>query len=251
VGFFRPHTPFVAPKKYFDLYPLEKITLPEIPKDLEFRFLKAALIARKPEQETMTDRQRKEAIQGYYAAISFLDAQVGKVIDSLNALGLANDTLIVFVSDHGYHLGEKSLWQKRTLFDQAGRVPLIFAGRGVPTQGGVSPRNVELVDLYPTIADLSGLPLDPEADGVSLRPLLNDPRAAWDRPAYTEMVNFGFRGQSVRTGKWRFSIWNRGQQGLELYDIINDPDEMNNRAGDPRLAGVLEDMGRLAAKFAP
>lgn len=249
VGFYRPHTPYVAPKKYFDGYPLEKIALPSRSRE---GAPGPAFGSALPVQETMTDAQRREAIQAYYASTTFMDAQVGKLLDALDRLKLAENTLVVFSSDHGYHLGERGLWQKQSLFEESARVPLLVYHPGARGNGQASARTVELVDLYPTLADLCGLAA-PGAEGKSLRPLLDDPKAAWEKPALTQVRRGGrntpiFMGRSVRTERWRYTEWDGGKRGAELCDHDADPREWNNLAADPRFADTKKDLARWLPK---
>lgn len=247
-GFFRPHTPYVAPKKYFELYPLDKIKLPNAPENVKELFPAPALTIRK-DHEAMTDLQRRQAIQAYLASISFMDAQVGLVLDALDRLKLRDKTIIVFQSDHGYHLGEKRLWQKMTLFEECARVPLIIAAPGM-AHGKTCSRIVELVNLYPTLTDLCGIKPTVKLDGLSMRSLLVNPAAPWAHPALTQQqrgapqgtfdtgkkpATTGFMGYSLRTDRWRYTEWDEGKKGLELYDHFNDPQEMKNLASDPSL----------------
>jgi uncharacterized sulfatase len=217
-GFYRPHCPFIAPAKYFDMYPLDKIAAPRFSPDQTAALPPAALWTKPPNWGVAEEGQRR-AIQAYYASISFLDANVGRVLDALTRLGLAERTVIVFVSDHGYHLGELGQWMKQSLFERSARNPLIVAGPGVSR--GPSPRVVELLDVYPTLADLAGLPAPAGLQGRSLRPLLKDPKARWDHPAFTQVrrggANDRFMGYTVRTEKWRYIEWDEGRQGKQLY----------------------------------
>jgi uncharacterized sulfatase len=207
----------------------------------------------KKEEEAMTDTQRKEAMQAYFAATSFMDAQLGRVVDALERLKLADKTIVVFISDHGYHMYEHQLWQKMTIFENAAHVPMVIAVPG-KTAGKTSTRIVELVDLYPTLADLAGVAPPAKLDGVSLRPLIENPEAAWDKPALTQVTRTRpkpaagqaaktgpIMGYSLRTEKWRFTQWDGGERGMELYDEEHDPKELNN------LAKSLEDKDTLAA----
>lgn len=240
VGFYRPHTPFVAPHRYFDLYPLDEIRVPEVPDDIHQRHPELAF-QRKPEQEKMTERQKRECIQAYYASISFMDAQLGRLLNALERLELADNTLVVFTSDHGYHMGEKGMWQKMSLFEGSARVPLVIA---VPGQEGgrYCRRTVELIDLHATLAELCGLDAPQEQDGVSLVPLLDDPATAWDRPAFTQVHRPPRQsrvGRSIRTERWRYTEWEEGRSGRELYDYDNDPDETTNLADDPAHAETV------------
>ncbi len=250
VGFFRPHTPFVAPKKYFDLYPLDKIAVPQAP-DPRTNQPAAAYLSAKEEELAMSDRTRKEVIQSYYASTTFMDAQVGRVVDALDRLGLADKTVIVFTSDHGFHMGEHGLWQKLSLFENSSRVPLIIVPPKAKQNGKSSPRTVELIDLYPTLTDLCGLPAPGYLDGVSLKPLLENPRATWKRPAYTQLLRKDFHGHSVRTERWRYTEWDNGKQGVELYDEEKDPYEKMNLSGNPKYAGVVEEMKALLERNWP
>jgi len=250
VGFYRPHTPFVAPKKYFDLYPLDEIDPLPFPEVWEPA---AAFAQAKPEQRTMTDRQRKEATQAYYASITFLDAQVGRVIDALEPLGLSDNTVVAFTSDHGYHLGEHGLWQKRSLFEESARVPLLLSAPGMTTQGQSTNSLAELVDLYPTFADCCGLPIPDHVSGVSLKPLLKNPSAHTKDVALTmdtrrmseNGVRVEFKGYSVRRDRWRYTEWDGGERGAELYDHTNDPTEHVNLIDDDAYSGIAREMKRL------
>ena len=157
----------------------------------------------------MTDNQRREAIQAYFASTTFMDAQVGRVLDALDRLKLTEKTIVVFHSDHGYHLGEKHLWQKMTLFEESTRVPLIISVPGNPANGKASRRTVELVDLHRTLADVCGLSPDTATEGASLKPLIENPEAEWTKPARTQIVRGGANnqvvGRSLRTEKWRYT----------------------------------------------
>jgi len=158
VGFYKPHCPFIAPKKYFDLYPMEKIQVPDVTADSVKSVPKPALASTSPWPAFgVTTDQARECKQAYYAAISFVDAQIGRVLDAMGRLKLWDNTVVVFWSDHGYHLGEHGLWMKQSLFEGSARVPMIIAAPGARGGGKVSLRTVELLDLYPTLADLAGL----------------------------------------------------------------------------------------------
>jgi iduronate 2-sulfatase len=243
VGFFRPHTPYVAPKKYFDQFPLESIPLPSSPDNLRERFPGPALASIRNEEEAMSDDQRGQAIQAYYAATSFMDAQVGRLLDALDRLKLTDKTIVVFHSDHGYHLGEKRLWQKMTLFEESARVPLIISVPGDLPKATGCRRTVELVDLHRTLAELCGLTVSGAVQGVSMKRLIENPSAEWTKPARTQIVRGGAKnaisGRTLRTERWRYTEWNDGKQGIELYDHQQDPNEMTNLALDPQQESTL------------
>ncbi len=255
-GFYRPHCPFIAPKKYFDLYPLDKITLPNEPPD-HFKNAPDAAFWTKPLYWGLNEQQRREAIQAYYASITFMDAQVGRLLDALERLKLVDNTVIVFWSDHGYLLTEHGQWMKQSLFEESARVPLIIAAPGAKAKGRATNRTVELLDIYPTLAELCSLPAPAKLEGRSLRPLLDAPRAKWDKPAYTQVLRGGqdnrFMGRSVRTERWRYTEWDEGRQGVELYDHDKDPGEHRNLANDSTYAKTIEELRRLlrAAQKAP
>jgi uncharacterized sulfatase len=247
-GFYRPHCPFIAPRKYFDLYPLDRIAAPPFSPEEWVTIPAAALSVSRPHFGVSVQAQR-EAIQAYYASISFLDANVGRLLDALERLGLAGNTIIVFWSDHGYLLGQHGQWMKMTLFEGSARNPLIIAGPGVAA-GKVSRRPVELVDLYPTVADLAKLSDVPKnLAGRSLRPLLTNPKGAWDKPALTQVRRGAgenaFMGYSVRTERYRYTEWDEGRKGAELYDYTRDPNELRNLAGDSKYAKTVETLKRL------
>ncbi len=262
VGFFRPHTPYVAPKDpYFGYYPRDKMrVVPDVKAD-QADIPAAGLASYKREQDNMTDDLRREALQAYYASISFMDAQVGRVVDALDRLGLADKTIIVFTSDHGYHTGEHGLWQKQSLFEESARVPLLIVAPGVTRANTVARSPVSHVDLYPTLTELAGVTPPAGLQGQSLVPLLRDPAAAGRGWALTQ-VNRGaaagagkgkakaatakaapagarISGYSLRTPRWRYTEWDEGRQGRELYDHESDPRELTNLATAPAHAATV------------
>ncbi len=190
-------------------------------------------------------REGREFRRAYYACISFMDAQVGKVLDALERLRLAGNTVVILFGDHGLHLGEHGWWNKVTLFERSARVPLIIAGPPVAHAGQACRRTVELVDLYPTLMELNGLPAPQGLEGRSLAPLLKDPAARWDKPGYTVVTRAGKLGRSVRTERHRYTEWDEGRLGVELYDHDNDPNEFLNLATDPRYTAARAAMQRL------
>ena len=229
VGFHLPHVPIYASKRWFDLYPLEEIDLPAmIPSDREDLpeiAKQLTLNPTAPRHEWMEEnRQARRAVQAYLATISFVDHLVGMLIAGLEQSGEADHTLVVLWSDHGFHLGEKLRWAKRTLWEETTRVPLVFAGPGV-VPGGNCAQPVGLIDVYPTLLDLCGLPPREDLEGTTLRPLLENPQAAWQRPA---LCTFGPNNHSLRSQRYRFTQYADGSQ--ELYDHQTDPNEWNNLA---------------------
>src|SRR5690606_37901498 len=252
VGFFRPHTPFVAPKKYFDLYPIDQIKLPE---ERDDDWDNKPTVAR---SSTVADygleiHQRKEITQAYYASISFMDAQVGKLLDKLDELKLSDNTIIVFWSDHGYALGQHGLWQKQTLFEHTARVPLLISVPGYPTAKRTL-SSVELIDLYPTLADLAHLPAPNGLQGKSLVKVLQNPDLAIAAPAYTQIdknarqrawygnLKKDYLGRSVRYKQWRYTEWNGGEDGIELYNYETDPNEFFNLATDAAYKEIVAEL---------
>ena len=256
VGFFQPHVPCVAPKKYFDMYPLDKIELPKQPAKGREGFPPVAFTVNPPNYG-LSEQQQKEMIRAYYAAVTFMDAQVGLVLDALERLGLADDTIVVLFGDHGWQLGEHGLWQKMCLFEESVRVPLIISAPGSKAPGQPCGRPVELLDLYPTLAYLCALKAPKNLDGVSLRPLLDDPSKAGRKAAYSQVSRGNTKkgkaimGYSVRTERWRYTEWDGGAKGKELYDHDADPHELRNLASDPQHARVVEDMKGLLREIRP
>ena len=250
VGFVKPHSPPTAPKKFFDLYDSDKIPLPPdfAPRpaappgfpDLSISKRNADLFIGRD----ASPQEAREMIRAYYASTSFMDAQVGRVIEALDRLGLRQNTIIVFWGDHGYHLGEKGKWSKAySLFDIALRVPLIFAVPGGKPQ--VSPRTVQLLDIYPTLADLCGLPRPRGNEGRSFKQLLHKPNASWNHSAFSVTLFQGKLGKSVRTERWHFVEWDDGKAGSMLFENTRDPYELKNLASDPAYAKTVQEMKDL------
>lgn len=238
-GFFRPHSPFIAPKKYFDLYPIEELRLPYAPDGDRDDIPTAAFAHNNPIPNYNIEKPHLlKGLQAYLACVSFIDAQVGRMLAELDRLGLAENTIVVFWSDHGYHLGEHhGVWQKRTMFEEGTRAPLIIRAPGAKGNGQSCPRIVELVDIYPTITDLAGFPLEKNLAGRSLLPLLNDPLTDWNGVAISQILRPAdsrlkapVMGRSVRTHRWRYTEWAEGQEGTELYDHATDSQEFHNLA---------------------
>jgi iduronate 2-sulfatase len=243
-GFHRPHDPFVAPKKYFDLYPVGSLPLYHDPADMT-RALPLAMPGGKFAEafDAFTDEERAEFQRGYYAGVSFTDAQVGRLMDTLDRLKLWESTVVILAGDNGYHHNERGWWNKNTLFERSCRVPLIVCAPGAQA-GQVCHSLVELVDLYPTVIDYCGVSASHELAGQSLRPLLVDPTSPGKAAAFTLVVrDKGRYGQSIRTDRWRYTRWSDGTS--ELYDELNDPQETHDLSGNPRHADEIASLGKL------
>lgn len=258
VGFFRPHTPYVAPKKYFDLYPIETLRLPYSPEGDRDDIPMAAFAHNCPiPNYDLDEATLLRATQAYYACVSFVDAQVGRLLDALDEIGIADRTIVVFWSDHGYHLGEHhGVWQKRTLFEQGARAPLIIqvpssliSKSGKAGGVGLCRRVVEFLDIYPTLTDLAGIEAPVGLEGRSLRSLIANPVADWEGFAVTQVLRPAddrlsepVMGCSIRTQRYRYTEWGEGRYGVELYDHHADPNEFDNLAIDPdaRSIAVIE-----------
>ncbi|MEO0452506.1 MAG: sulfatase [Verrucomicrobiota bacterium] len=272
VGFARPHTPLYAPKKFFDMYPIESITLPPT---LEGDLDDCAEALRKRWVRSYDNFDKiielggedlwKEWLQAYLACVSFVDHQLGTVLDALEKSPHADNTIIVFTSDHGYHIGEKGAKQKWHLWEESTRVPYFIHLPGGKGNGKDCPHPVTTIDLYPTLADLCGLPLDPNTDrsgialdGHSLRPFLADPLTKqWSGPSVAYMaVGKSFQDakgwglephHSVRSERYRYTLCQNGEE--ELYDHENDPHEWTNLAADPEYAEVKKDLKASLVKL--
>lgn len=250
-GFMKPHDPFIAPKKYFDLYPTAALKIWRDPKDLSpapaqavgFGALGVAFAK-------FTDPDWQELLRAYCAGTSFMDAQLGRVLDALDKNNLWDKTLVIFVGDHGYHTGERNWWNKATLFERSCRAPLVIAAPGL--KGGQTTRSlVEFVDLYPTVADYCGLKMPHTAAGTSLKTVLTNPTASIKDAAFT-LVTHGSKvhGQSVRTARWRFTLWSDGQ--TELYDHDADLEENHNVAKvNPAVVAQLESRLKTLPPYKP
>ncbi len=243
-GFFRPHRPFIAPKAYFELYPLDQIEVPYAPKNDRKDIPSAAFAHNCPVPHYGLDELTlKKSIQAYYACVSFVDAQIGRLLTALDELGLRENTIVIVWSDHGYHLGEHGgAWQKRTLFEECAAAPLIIRAPGRAGNGQACQRVVEFVDIYPTLIELAGLtyPTEQSQEGASLVPLLDQPTRQWDSSAITQVLrppDSRFKepimGCSIRTEHWRYTEWGEGKHGRELYDHQKDPGEFHNLAHQP------------------
>lgn len=247
VGLRRPHPPFRAPRADFRRYKLgslpsewDDLPGPDVPPEAIPNPSTARIL------ETLSLRDRRELMRGYHAAATFGDRQLGLLLDALDRLDLWSSTLVVVVSDHGYHLGEHGWWGKNTLYEESLRVPLMISAPRPAVAGKVSSRPVELLDLYPTLADLAGLEPPRGLEGRSLRPLLKNPDRSWF-PAFSEESRSGRIARSVRDGDFRYTEWGPNPDEVELYDLAHDPRQRVNLAGDPshaatqeRLAGLLD-----------
>ncbi len=257
VGFIRPHLPFVAPKKYWDLYDPAKIQLAPNPfratNSPEYAVLFGGELRSYDSvpKEHIPDDLARQMKHGYYAAVSYMDAQVGKVINELDRLGLRDNTIIVLWGDHGWKLGEHDAWCKHSNVENDTCAPLIVSVPHMKTAGQRTDALVEFVDVYPTLAQLAGLPLPAQLEGVSFRPVLDDTKRSWKTAAFSQYPRpvgaERLMGYSMRTDRYRFTLWvNRNDHSkvnaLELYDHQTDPQENDNIAGKPENAALVKDL---------
>ncbi|MEZ6121632.1 MAG: sulfatase [Planctomycetaceae bacterium] len=243
-GIYRPHMPWSVPKKYFDLHPLADIQLPPHRDDDLNDIPEVGIRTAKPtgDHKAIVDAGAwKEAVQAYLAAISYADAQLGRLLDAFDKSSAKDNTIIVLWGDHGWHLGEKQHWRKFALWEEATRAPLIWVAPGVTARGQICERTVDFLSIYPTLCDLTGVPLPTHLDGRSIRILLANPQAEWDQPALT---THGHNRHAVRSERWRYIRYEDGSE--ELYDHDADPYEWDNLAGRTELADVKQ---QLAAAF--
>jgi arylsulfatase A-like enzyme len=257
-GFSKPHSPLIAPKQFFDLYDVKTIGLPP-----DFASIPMVLIgfpagAIRPVngdlfmERSASPEEARAMIRAYLACVSYVDWNVGRVLAELDRQGLRENTIIVFWSDHGYQLGEKGKWSKAgSLWEQGARVPFIILDPRIKGNGRTSPRVVELLDIYPTLVDLCGLPKPDGLEGVSLKPLLDNPYAEWDRPAYTVWNEHGkgITGVAVRTERWRYAEFFGRGAGAFLTDPINDPKELKNLVYNPEYRNVVAELHKLASDY--
>ena len=260
VGFYKPHLPFYAPKRYYELYKDEDFSLPSsssLPNGIPTiaRIISEGIREYQdvPDTGAFSDAKTLELIRAYAASVSYMDAQVGRVLDQLDALRLTERTVIVFVSDHGFHLGEHGKWRKKTLFEISLRSPLIIS---VPDQthlGVQTDALAELVDIYPTLCDACQLPIPSQLEGLSLLPVISQPTRPWKTAAFSQIERVGVMGRSIRTERHRYSEWgHNGRSGRELYDYYTDPDETTNIAGLPENAELVADLSQqLRAGWKP
>lgn len=245
LGFVRPHTPFVAPSRFFDMYPLDEIELIHNPPD-DLDDIPAPAKNLRPflwHQMGMSEENQRISLRGYYASVSFMDEQVGRVLDELDRLEIADRTVVVFFGDHGWHLGEHTHWQKMSLMEESVRAPLIISAPGARGAGRSTKALAEFVDFYPTLAELAGLTPPSNLEGVSLVPVLDDPTASVKDAAFSQ-VQWEDRifGRTVRTDRYRYIRWEGDGGGEELYDHEKDPREFTNLAPVPEHSTILEQM---------
>jgi len=245
-GLFRPHLPWYVPKKYFDPFPLEKVTLPKVNKDDLDDVPEIGRKIARPQGDhakVLRTNNWRKAVRGYLASMAFADACLARVLEALDAGPYAKDTIIVLWGDHGWHLGEKLHWRKFALWEEATRCPLMIVAPGVTKPGGVCHRPVSLLDIYPTLIDLCGLRPNAALEGVSLLGLLKNPAAAWDRPG---LCTYGRNNHALRTQRWRYIRYRDGSE--ELYDHTADEMEWTNLAGQKKYDDVKKQLARWFPK---
>lgn len=255
-GFTKPHSPPTAPQRFLDLYDASKITLPASfgPRAAAPVGFPAASITPNGDlfiQRDATPDEAREVIKAYWASISWTDWNVGRVLAELDRLHLRDKTIVLFWGDHGYHLGEMGKWSKHgSLYELGTRVPLIVSAPGAKANGRAVTAPVQSLDLYPTLCELCGLSVPSGLEGHSLTPLLNDPNARWDHPAYSFAGNAKNFGVAVRTARYRYAEWNGGEGGAMLIDEVHDPHETRNLIDDPQYQSVKAELSALAKRFA-
>ena len=241
VGFYRPHVPMFATKKWFDMHPKDKIKLPAVPsddlKDLsQYAIDLTNLEHVSPTHEWVTGAgQWEHAVQSYLASVTFADHCLGLVLDALEKSKYADNTIIALFSDHGFHLGEKERWAKRSLWEDGTRVPVVVVAPGHKASQKTN-RPAELLDIFPTLLELAGLPKDETQEGQSLVPLMKNPKREWKHPAIT---SFGLGNYSIRSTNYRFIQYFDGSR--ELYDLRDDPHEWKNLIENPKMPQVIQE----------
>jgi arylsulfatase A-like enzyme len=249
VGLYRPHAPWYVPKSYFDLFPIESIQLPQVRED-DLSDLPAMALGQEKPGRHHADIVRlgkwRDAVRAYLANVAFCDAMLGRLLDALEAGPHAEKTIVVFTSDHGWYLGEKQMWHKGHLWEAATRVPLCVVAPGITRPNTVSAEPISLVDLYPTLCELTRTQAPGHLDGVSFLPLLKDPANKSPRPAITVMGDRQRASYAARTDRWRYIRYADG--GEELYDHDNDPQEWTNLAADPSLLALRQNIASFFPK---
>ncbi|HEX3657967.1 MAG TPA: sulfatase [Pirellulales bacterium] len=249
-GLHKPHMAWNVPRKYYDMFPLESIQLPKVLETDLDDVPPAGVKMAAPQGDhakMLASGRWKEAVRGYLAAGAFCDAMIGRLMAGFDKSPYKDNTIIVFWGDHGWHLGEKQHWRKFALWEEATRAPLFFTVPGMTKPNSVSPRTVDFMSIYPTLCELCGLDVPSHVEGVSIKPLLADPQAAWDRPALT---THGYQNHAVRSEKWRYIRYADG--GEELYDELQDPQEWTNLARKPEYAATKSELAHwLPTKNVP
>ncbi len=247
-GFRLPHLPYIAPAGYLAMYPEETMPLPKEPQGHAAKMPPLSLMY-DPASKPNSQQEMRAAMAAYFACISTMDAQVGVLLDAMERNKLWDSTIVVFMSDHGYHLGEHDgMWHKGSIMEESSRGPLIVAAPGCQ-RGAVSPRLVEYVDIYPTLVDFCGLAVPEHLEGTSFVPLFKAPQREWKRAAFTQVLMPAepkdVMGRALRTERWRYIEWDEGQNGRQLYDHDNDSLEYTNLAKDSQYAATVKELSAI------
>ena len=254
VGFSKPHIPYVAPKRYWDLYDPQQITFPDNqfpPKDAPKWAIQGLGELRRydatPQNDPLPDEWKRRLIHGYMACISYIDAQIGRILAELDRLGLRDKTVVIAWGDNGYQLGQHGMWSsKHTNFETSALVPMIVSLPDQKTAGQKINALVEFIDIYPSLVEICGLPKKDGLEGSSFAPLLETPDRPWKKAAFSQYPRGGYNGHTIRTDRWRLVEWRRtkGKEPTvyELYDHQNDPEENINLAADPKFADTVKEL---------
>lgn len=250
LGFHKPHDPFIAPKKYFDLYPEEKTQLAVEPEDRSKQVKHA--IPNDTDFAAFTDQERREFKRAYQACVSFTDAQIGRIFATMDRLKLWENTIVILIGDHGYHLGEHEWWNKVTVYERGAGAPMIVWVPGGKGMGRPTNALIEFLDIYPTLVDYAGLKPPHDLSGESLRPVMENPELPGKIAAYTQVNRGKTVGRSVRTARWRYTEWGAdGKDGIELYDHSNDSGEYHNLGLKPESAETTKGLTKLLKQGFP